>query len=698
MRVNSYTTGEQVGSAVATDDDGDFVVTWWSFGQDGNGHGIYAQRYNAAGSPQGSEFRVNSYTKNTQNDPSIGMDADGDFVITWESFGQDGDDYGIYAQRYNAAGTALGSEFRVSSSTTNQQFSPSIGMDADGDFVITWASAQYESTSGIYAQRYNAAGTPLGSEFLVNSYTTHNHYQVKPSIGMDADGDFVVTWSSYGQDVSGFGIYAQRYNAAGAALGSEFRVNSSTTSDQLISSIGMDADGDFVVSWENFGEDVDGYDIYAQRYNAAGTPQGSEFRVNSYTSYYQVNSSIGMDADGDFVVTWESYGQDGSNYGIYAKRYNAAGAVLGIEFRVNSNTFSYQLRPSIGMDADGDFVIAWESYGQDGDLGGVYTQRYRAPHPDQLAAWRSSKFYLDSNHSHSWNDPAADTLNSFGAATDKPLAGDWNADGYSDIGVWRDGNFYLDANGNGTWDGPAIDKQFVFGNSTDTPLVGDWNADGQDDIGVWRSGKFYLDLDGNRLWNSAIDKAFTFGSATDTPISGDWNADGKDDLGIWRAGKFYLDLNANRVWNSGVDGIFTFGLNTDTPLIGDWNADGQDDLGVWRGGKFYQDTNGNRAWNSATDTVTTFGSSTDTPLIGFWRPKTIPGNPPLAPAPLPSLSDDPTANSGTGSNNSTGTQGISSPTSRPPSANTLAVPSRKKRISGEQELVDQLFAESLSVV
>ncbi len=84
--------------------DGEFVVTWMSSGQDGSSFGIYAQRYNAAGVAQGGEFLVNTATFDSQSYPAVAMDADGDFVITWMSSGQDGPGLGIYAQRYNAAG------------------------------------------------------------------------------------------------------------------------------------------------------------------------------------------------------------------------------------------------------------------------------------------------------------------------------------------------------------------------------------------------------------------------------------------------------------------------------------------------------------------------------------------------------------------------------------------------------------------
>jgi len=71
-------------------------------------------------------------------------------------------------------------------------------------------------------------------------------------------------------------------------------------------------------------------------YNAAGVAQGAEFRVNEYTARSQRASTIAMDAAGDFIVTWSSNGQDGSGYGIYAQRYDAAGTAQGGEFKVNT--------------------------------------------------------------------------------------------------------------------------------------------------------------------------------------------------------------------------------------------------------------------------------------------------------------------------------------------------------------------------
>ena len=375
IQVNTYTTSIQSKSKVAVDADGDFVVVWQSSGQDGSSNGVYGQRYNAAGVAQGSEFRVNTYTASTQASPSVAMDNDGNYVVSWQSYGQDGNGYGVYGQRYNAAGVAQGSEFRVNSTTADYQYQSSTSMDADGDFVVVWSSYGQDGNGyGVYGQRYNASGVAQGSEFQINTYSDSS--QSLANVRMDDAGDFVVTWSSYDQDGSGYGIYGQRYNASGEAQGDEFQVSTTTAGDQKNPALGMDAAGDFVIVWQSSDGDANG--IYAQRYNASGVAQGSEFRVNTYTTSVQSTPAIAMDDNGDFVITWRSNGQDGSGYGVYGQAYTAAGVAQGSEFRVNSYTTSNQISPSVGMDAHGNYIVAWEGQ-RGGDVSGVAMGVFTSP-------------------------------------------------------------------------------------------------------------------------------------------------------------------------------------------------------------------------------------------------------------------------------------------------------------------------------
>jgi len=381
FRVNTTTADSQNVPSIALDADGDFVVAWSGNGI-GDNSGVFVQRYNRSGAAQGGEFRVNTTTANHQFSPSIALDADGDFVVAWTSRDQDGSNDGIYAQRYNKLGAPQGSEFRVNTTTASSQYSPSIAVDADGDFVVAWTSyAQDGDSTGVYAQRYSNLGVEQGREFRVNTTTANSQYG--PSIAVDADGDFVVAWESRNQDGDAVtGVYAQRYSNLGVEQGREFRVNTTTDNFQGNPSVALDVDGDFVVAWQSYyrSESYDPNDvslgIYVQRYNNAGIAQGSEVRVDTTTAQYQSNPSIALDADGDFVVAWNSFYQDGSGYGIYAQRYNRLGVEQGREFRVNTYTSNDQYSLSLGLDADGDFVVAWQSNYQDGSRYGIYAQRY----------------------------------------------------------------------------------------------------------------------------------------------------------------------------------------------------------------------------------------------------------------------------------------------------------------------------------
>ena len=373
--INSYTAGDQYYESVAMDADGDFVAVWQSEGQDGSGGGIYGQRFNAAGVAQGDEFRVNTFTVGVQDFPTVAMTADGDFVIAWESNGQDGDGFGIYARRYNAAGVPAGAEFQVNSYTSGDQRFPKLGLDPTGNFVATWSSlGQDGSDWGVYAQRFNADGLAQGNEIQVNSYTTG--HQANSAVAIDASGDFVVSWTSDGQDGNSWGIFAQRFNSTGIAQGDEFQVNTYTMDYQTGPAVGIDAVGNFVVIWQSMWQDGELKGIYAQRYNNSGVAQGGEFRVNTHTPGEQFNASIAMEPDGDFVVTWTSDWQDGWGYGVYAQRYDAAGVARGGEFRVNSRTEDDEKNSSVGVNSDGDFVITWISRNQDGEGWGIYGQLF----------------------------------------------------------------------------------------------------------------------------------------------------------------------------------------------------------------------------------------------------------------------------------------------------------------------------------
>ena len=116
------------------------------------------------------------------------------------------------------------------------------------------------------------------------------------------------------------------------------------------------------------------YGVFARRFSSAGAAWAVEFQVNAYTRATSASRG-GVDADGDFVVVWQQPRQDGSDYGIFARRFSSAGAALATEFQVNTYTTGNQLYPSVAAAADGDFVVAWQSASRTAELG-IFAQRF----------------------------------------------------------------------------------------------------------------------------------------------------------------------------------------------------------------------------------------------------------------------------------------------------------------------------------
>ncbi len=431
-RVNVDIRNEQRVPAVASNADGDHVVVWvrespldpatlpqplGAYASD-----LIAQVYDRHGQRRGLEFVVASFASGVQTDPDVAMDVFGNFIVTWSGTGED-DASGVYARTFDAYGNPLRDQFLVNQTTANDQTSPEIAADANGDFVISWSSETDNlAAADIYARRFNSHGQPTSGEFMVNS-TTGNHHETS-DIAMDADGNFVVVWAAMAQDESSLGVFGQRYDAAGNPLGVEFRVNIYGHDLQSDPQVAMDSDGDFTVVWSSFLQDGSGWSVNARRYSSSGATLTSEFRVNETALYSQYQPSVSMDDSGRTVITWTSFHQDGDtdDGGIFARIFNADGSdyidsgttqPLG-EFRVNANTEGDQTDSAVAMDSDGDFIVVWagpdvlepvnpvdpldpigvvlegtgvfrrivalnpSSYGQDGESGdfGAYTGRF----------------------------------------------------------------------------------------------------------------------------------------------------------------------------------------------------------------------------------------------------------------------------------------------------------------------------------
>jgi hypothetical protein len=351
--------------------DGGFVVCWQS--DDGSGNGIFGQLYKNNGTKSGVEFRVNTYTSDYQDSPAVSFLTGGGFMVCWRSYGQDGDWDGIFGQLYNSDGIKQGDEFQVNTYTSSSQSNPSVSGLSDGGFVVCWQSlGQDGDGAGIFGQVYDNGGSKIGPEFQVNTNTSG--FQGYPCVSVSSGGSFVVCWQ--GEDEDADGIFGQIYDSTGIKHGEEFHVNIYTSGTQSFPSVCGLSDSGFVLSWQSNGQDGDAWGIFGQMYDSNGIKRSDEFQVNTYTSSSQSNPTISNLSDGGFVVCWESSYQDGDDWGIFGQLYNSDGIKQGDEFQVNTYTSRMQNFSSTASLSNGEFVVCWQSFGQDRGRYNIYGKYY----------------------------------------------------------------------------------------------------------------------------------------------------------------------------------------------------------------------------------------------------------------------------------------------------------------------------------
>jgi uncharacterized repeat protein (TIGR01451 family) len=267
----------------------------------------------------------------------------------------------LLAAPLSAQPTPVGSELQINTYTTGFQFAPRVAMDPDGDFIVVWQSGTAATPgpdgddAGIRGRRYISNGTALGSEFAVNTYTTSS--QARPAVATDGLGNFIVVWQSGtfsvpGPDGDNAGIEGQRFHADGTPAGGEFQVNTYTTGYQGQPSVAADAAGGFVVAWDRIDSDFFNYEVVGRRFAADGNPVGDEFLVGSGTS-----PDVALQPGG-FVVAWDE--SPLLFAGSAARRFAADGTPLG-DF-LDVGTFPETAGTVVSSDADGDFVVAWSNF------------------------------------------------------------------------------------------------------------------------------------------------------------------------------------------------------------------------------------------------------------------------------------------------------------------------------------------------
>lgn len=387
--------GDQTYPDVALNKNGGYVV-WQDNITDPVGLGISAMQINSTLSGSGDVFAVNTTSTNDQQNARVTLLNNGGAAFVWQG-GPDNIQH-IYARFLNAGGQWLSTtNVLVDTFTKSFQDTPAIATLTSGNVIIVWTSfdqANSNSLDDIYGQMFSTNGRPIGTNFLINTFTQYN--QRSPAVAAMTNGGFVVAWISeqerssapdWGSNTLYFGsgslplpssdVYERLFTVSGnnvAPSTGEVLVNQ----DQnpcAAPSIATASDGSYMVAWcaNSVTNMNNGWDIYARSFN--NTIGGPVNLINSYTYGDQYNPRISV-IGGDYLIVWTSLGQDGSREGVYGQFIHEGGSPVGNEFRVNTTTVGQQMQPALASDGASQFLAVWTSFTFGPNSLDLFAQRY----------------------------------------------------------------------------------------------------------------------------------------------------------------------------------------------------------------------------------------------------------------------------------------------------------------------------------
>lgn len=404
---------------------GRFLAAWQSDGVDGDGFGIVARLFERDGTPVAGldEFLVNEPLSGVTGDPALGnqirpavaSDGAGRFVIAWQSEDRTSGGYDIWYRtgRYDASGgLLLDPQAQANTAVTlGDQTAPTAAMEASGRMVVAWQTVAADADDGLdVAAKWGsfAAGLAPGAETIVNTFRTGD--QVSPAVAINAAGDVTIAWQGPdptalvpladdgGEEEARGVILVQVFRADGTALAEDTRVNAAEYNDLGVPDVAFNDAGSLAVAWQVEGQQSSGSDVFARRFtydrgSATLTPQATgpdaaaDFILNETTLRPQRAPTIGIDAAGNLLAAWQTQNQDGFSWAIFGRRYDAASDTLAGEFLVNDGvTRGPQIAPDVAVAPDGRALVAWigpdvPSDGEEGEGGhkpGVHARFFDA--------------------------------------------------------------------------------------------------------------------------------------------------------------------------------------------------------------------------------------------------------------------------------------------------------------------------------
>ena len=363
--------GDQVAARLAMGSKGGYLV-WQDNATDEFGLGVSALRIDVAGNPVGAPVRINSLLKGNQEQPRVGVLANGGTIFAWE-----GGASGFHRVNYrvaNAEGLFLGEDRFVTSPESGEQVEPAIAALKNGGSVLAWTDYLEDgSVKGVSARIIGANGQAQTDAFRLNKFTLGNQH--KAQVVAMPGSRFAAVWvSDQQQDAKSIDVVLRVFSATGQAL----------TEETIVTPVGVSANPtlnisgeSLVVAWEQLDleQKINRWDIGARSFDFNLKPLSEPVLANLHRKGDQFAPQLQGGPQGAMLV-WTSLGQDKSREAVMGRFINSSGRLVEGEVSVNTTQALAQMQPTLTLSTNGEFLVAWSTPNL-GDTGfDVVGQRY----------------------------------------------------------------------------------------------------------------------------------------------------------------------------------------------------------------------------------------------------------------------------------------------------------------------------------
>ena len=250
-----------------------------------------------------------------------------------------------------------------------------------------------------------------------------------------------------------------------------------------------------------------------------------------------LHGTLVLNADGSFTYSHDGSSATTDNFAYKVLCGGEESAIGTVSFTVSLLSYSVGLvDPASGQwhlrSSFTDEVTSFY-FGNPGDV--AFMGDWDCDGIDSPGLFRLSDAYAYLRNANSQG--IADIRFFFGDPGDIPLPGDFNGDGCDTLSLYRPSTqtfFIMNALGENEGGLGGADYSFVFGNPGDKPVVGDWDGDGITEIGLHRESTGFFYWRDTLTQGIASDEIF-FGDPGDRFVAGDFGViNGVDTPAVFR--------------------------------------------------------------------------------------------------------------------------------------------------------------------